>query len=139
MVQWSLQESGRGGTWFRPDPTLYATVGEIKAFDGDLFINNIFDDNGIPAYLSADGGSTLLTPLQAAEPSWKPLAAFSCSGAGNRIMGRLPHQNPGGIYYWQLELTVESVLTWIDSAVAEGSLKGSGAGASADGRRTSPS
>ncbi len=123
-----------GETWFRPDPTLYATVGEIKAFDGDLFINNIFDDNGIPAYLSADGGST-----------WEPLSRLPnlpgnlwprslAVAPGIVLLGTVPDQNPGGIYYWQLELTVESVLTWIDSAVAEGSLEGSGAGASADGR-----
>ena len=47
-----------GDSWYRPDENLYATVTQIEQGEGALYITNTFDNDGIPAHRSQDGGET---------------------------------------------------------------------------------
>jgi len=91
-----------GLTWFRPDPTLSASVGEIKALDNNLYIIDAFELNNIPAYRSQDGGVTW-EPLPRLPDLPGPLWPGSLEVVpGAVLIGTSPDPNQGGIYIWEL-------------------------------------
>ena len=123
-----------GVTWFRPDPTLFARVGGFATMDEEIFIFDLVETSGSPALRTRDGGL-----------SWEPLARqpempgnlWPQSIAlvpGAVLLGTSIGDNPGGIYLWQLPVTVDTVLDWVDQAVDEGDIEGTGAGKSANKR-----
>lgn len=91
-----------GDTWFKPDPAFFATAASIEALDRDLYVMDVFEAMGHPAFRSPDGGlSWEPLPRQAEIPEnfWPRSLAVE---SGAILLGTTPDQNPGGIFSWEL-------------------------------------